>query len=90
MPSRSRSRSRSKVRIPIHFSGVLGKYGYSDIKHKSTRARHSALAKAVKSLGPTDVIRRLNAIATLQKNTQPSLSRKMRSDQRWISKHTLQ
>jgi hypothetical protein len=86
MPSRSRSRSR--VRIPIHFSGVLSKFGYSDIKHMSTQGRHLALAKAVKSLGSMDVIRRLNAIATLQKNTHPSLSRKMRADQRWVSKHT--
>lgn len=74
--------------IPPLASGVLRKFGYTHIKHKSATERHWALAHAVKSLGPVDVIRRLNAIAVLQKNTHPSLSQKLRADQRWISKHT--
>jgi len=87
LPMSSRSRSRkSPVKIPIRRIDALGSFGYHDIKHKSALARHRALNAAVRSKGALDVIRRLSALATVTKNTQPTLSRKIRADQRYVSR----
>lgn len=83
---RSRSRSRSRVRIPISQPGALSHYGYFDVKHMSANARHRALAKAIRAKGAVEVIRRLNALSIFQKRLNPSLSAKIRADQRWASK----
>jgi len=81
-----RSRSRSPVKIPIRKIDALGSFGYHDVKHKSALARHRALNAAVRSKGALEVIRRLSALATVTKNTQPTLSKKIRADQRYVSK----
>lgn len=65
---------------------MLGRYGYYDVKNMSALARHRALSAAIRAKGSLEVIRRLNALATLQKNTHPTLSKKIRADQRWASK----
>ena len=89
MPSRRKSRSRrsrSKVRIPISQPGALTKFGYYDVKHMSVDARHRALRKAMKSKGAKEVSHRLSTLATFQKNANPTLSRKIRADQRYVSR----
>lgn len=63
----------------------LGKYGYS--LKKVQERRHSALKKAAKKNGYSWAIRRLNAIATLFKNTEPKLSHKAIRDIKFMQKH---
>lgn len=65
--------------------GRLSKYGYDEIENKSDISRHMALRKAMQSgEKPLSVSRRLNALATLTKNTNPKLSRTFKEDSEWI------
>jgi hypothetical protein len=64
--------------------GTLSKFGYS--LDKKAEVRRKALDKAVKEIGYLPVIRKLNAVAILQKNTNPVNSRKFRYDKDWVSK----
>jgi len=64
--------------------GTLSKHGYSlDLKAAD---RRKALDKAVKAEGHLPVIRKLNALYILQKNTNPVNSRKFKYDQQWVSR----
>ena len=73
---RSRSskvlRSRSNRVIPKLKKGTLTKHGYST-KEKAG-IRHAALHKAVNAYGYSTVIKKLNAVRTLTKNTNPKNS----------------
>lgn len=65
--------------------GRLSKYGYDDVEERSDLSRHTALKKAFQSgEKPLSVSRRLNALATLTKNTNPKLSRTFKEDSEWI------
>lgn len=67
--------------------GRLGKYGYDDVAERSDLARHTALKAAVEAgEKPLSVSRRLNALATLTKNTNPKLSKKFKQDSEWIKR----
>lgn len=77
------SRSRRPVRIKISKDGALSSLGYSS--NNSERSRHIALNKAIKDYGYISVIRKLNALAVLNKNKNPRLSKIFRDDQRWVS-----
>lgn len=55
-----------KVNIIIKNEGSLTSLGYGS--EKTQRARHSALNKAIKQYGLETVIRKINAIAVLNKN----------------------
>lgn len=68
--------------IPKLRSGTLSRHGYSS--KDPTQQRHEALSKAVKAEGATVVIRKLNVVATLQKNTNPKLSKEMKADSAWV------
>ena len=72
----------SKVRIPIKHKGALSDFGYSS--KLPSEERHKALKKAVKEYGHTDVARRLTAVSTLQKNTNPTASKKFKADEHWV------
>jgi hypothetical protein len=80
--SKRSSKRRSKNVIPPLAKGTLGKYGYS--AKISTVKRRAALAKAVKAYGRNTVIRKLNAVKTLQKNKNPKVSSIFSSDMKWI------
>jgi hypothetical protein len=82
--SRRVTRSKSKVRIPIR-RGTLSKYGYKS--SKLAKVRRSSLKKAVKHEGYLPVFRKLIALSTLQKNRNPLLSKKFRSDARYVKSH---
>jgi hypothetical protein len=94
--SRTRKRSRtSKVRIPISRSGELGKYGYKNILKTPEKKRREALMKFVKSVGKDTqaqiakagkIIQKLNALAIVQKNRQPEFARRVRRDQKFMSR----
>jgi|UniRef100_A0A6C0D054 hypothetical protein len=63
---RSRRIKPLKV-IPILRSGSLGKYGYA--VHETERSRHIALKKALRKYGFSSVIKKLNTVRILSKNT---------------------
>ena len=66
-------------------SGELKKYGYS-LKSKATR-RHSALKKSVKAYGRGTLIKKLNALRVLHKNTHPVYSHKAHNDVKYVQKN---
>jgi hypothetical protein len=70
--------------IRILTKGALSKFGYhlSDSKKK----RHDALKKAVKEYGAGSVIKKLNAVRTLTKNTAPKNSERYGRDIRFVQK----
>lgn len=58
--------------------------GYST--KKSALSRHRALNKSVKKYGALKTFRKLNAVATLNKNRAPGVSKIMLRDRNWIRK----
>lgn len=57
-------------------------YSYKD----STDKRHSALSKAVGLYGRLSTLRKLNAVAVLNKTVAPTRANTYRTDRNWISK----
>ncbi len=66
-------------------SGELKKYGYS-LKSKADR-RHLALKRSVKAYGRGTLIKKLNALRVLHKNTHPVYSHKAHNDVKYVQKH---
>lgn len=76
--------------------GKLGKYGYKDVKKLTTKERHAALDRAVRGISrqpgknkydaALSIFRKLNALATLNKNTNPTLAAKFRADRNYVGK----
>jgi hypothetical protein len=64
--------------------GDLSKRGYSVSKGKT--ARHKALRKTVRALGPLTTFRKLNAVATYTKRTSKGKSKTFKADRNWIKK----
>ena len=71
--------------IHISHKGSLREFGYSVLSN--TETRHKALKSAVRVFGSTEVQRKLRAVETLTKNTQPINSQRYRADIQWISKN---
>lgn len=69
---------------PIH-SGELTKYGYS-LKSMAPK-RHTALKRSVKAYGKGTLIKKLNALRVLHKNTNPVYSNKAHNDVKYVQKH---
>ncbi len=65
--------------------GTLTKFGYSTNLNKEQRL--SKLKKAVKSLGYSTVIKKLNVVRILNKNTNPVVSSKFYEDIKQLKKH---
>ena len=85
MASKKTSKRNSPVRIKVRKEGALGKYGYHS--SDSAEVRHRALRKASRGSTPVEIVRRLNAIAVLNKNRKPRLAAKFRADMHWIQKN---
>ena len=64
--------------------GSLTDLGYSSSDWASTR--RAALSKAIGKYGRLSTFRKLNAVATLTKNTSPSKSAIFKADRDWIKK----
>ena len=77
---------RSKKLIGPLRKGLLGRYGYGNVKDMTLRARKAALARAVKELGRLHVEKALIAAATYTKRTSPVSSRRFRANERWVSR----
>lgn len=80
----SRKSRKSKVIIPIAKEGSLDKFGYYDLKQKNATQRRIALKRALKNVKPLSVYRRIIALATLHKNTDPKLHVSLLADADWI------
>lgn len=62
----------------------LKNLGYST--SKSAVSRHRALNKSVKKYGALKTFRKLNAVATLNKNRAPSVSKVFLRDREWVKR----
>ena len=82
--SRKQSKSKSRVRIGPLRKGTLRKHGYST--SRTVASRHNALSKAVRSEGALPIFRKLNAVATLNKNRSPATSKKFLADRNWVKR----
>lgn len=71
--------------IPIIEKGSLSKHGYST--KKSEVARRRALKKAIKEYGALSVYRKLKAMETLRKRTQPKAREVFASDAEWTRRN---
>ena len=78
---RARGKSPKAILPPLK-KGTLRNFGYGS--DKSPSLRRASLRRASKSLGRNRVIRKLNAVAVLTKNTAPKKSRIFRADMRWV------
>jgi hypothetical protein len=78
---------------PGHGEPLIGKLKKGDLTEvgyahtHSASSRHESLAKAVAKFGRLSTLRKLNAIATLTKNTAPSRSMTYRTDRNYVIKH---
>lgn len=64
--------------------GGLSRYGY--MTSASMADRHLALSRAIsRGVPKLTLSRRLGALATLLKRTNPRLSRSLRKNQRWVA-----
>lgn len=101
MPSKTKKSSKGArklnqtIRIPISRSSELSKYGYKNIRKTSEKKRRESLVRFITSVGDDKekqikkagkVIQKLNALAIVQKNRQPEFSRRVRRDQKYVSK----
>jgi hypothetical protein len=64
--------------------GDLTSKGYSS--KDSASVRHAAIAKAVGAYGRLSTLRKLNAIAVLNKNTSPARAKTFKTDRNWVKK----
>ncbi len=73
---------KGPVILPKLQQGTLTQFGYSS--KNSDIKRHNSLKKAVAKYTKSAVIHKLNAITTLNKNTNPTLSGVYKSDMAWV------
>ena len=76
-------KTRKNVIGPLK-KGELKECGYAT--KKTMKHRRKSLKCAVKKYGALTTFRKLNAIAILNKNRSPDLSKKMIKDRNWIKK----
>lgn len=67
--------------------GTLTQFGYS--LEQTAAVRRQSVKKAVKKYGALAIFRKLNAVATLQKNSSPENSKKFKADATWLKKEYL-
>lgn len=84
-----RMRKSKNVKTRKNVIGPLKKdelknLGYSTFK--SALSRHRALNKSVKKYGALKTFRKLNAVATLNKNRAPSVSKVFLRDREWVKR----
>jgi hypothetical protein len=76
-------RTRRNVIGPLK-TGELKSKGYSTTG--SLKQRHAALKKAVRSYGRLSTLRKLNAVAVLNKRRAPGRSKTFKADRNWVKK----
>jgi hypothetical protein len=74
---------------PANIIGPLKKGSLTDLGYSaadSMATRHASLSKAVGKYGRLSTYRKLNAVATLTKNTAPTKAAVFKADRDWIKK----
>lgn len=77
---RSRRSRKSKVRISIDKDTAIVGYKFNE----ALSTRRAALRRAVGKLGRNTLIRRLNALSIVHKNTNPAYSAKAKADMHYV------
>ena len=80
-PSRKSRRPIGSISLK---KGTLSQFGYSSFDTITNRRK--ALGKAVRKLGYGTVVKKVNVVAILNKNRNPTVSRKMNADKNWLVK----
>jgi hypothetical protein len=70
--------------LPKLKPGMLGQFGYHDVKNLTLKERHAALTKSVQNAGYATTIRRLNAVANYDKLSDPVAHKIFRADMNWV------
>lgn len=68
--------------------GELSEFGYT-LSDRLVGDRRHPLKKAIKKYGALSIMRKLNAVSILLKNTSPTKSARAKSDSKWISREYL-
>lgn len=76
--------SKTRIKIKHDEKHSLHTFGYSS-KLKAADRREK-LGKAVKKKGYLPIMRRVNAIAIVNRNRNPTASKKFRADVEWLKK----
>jgi hypothetical protein len=89
-------------RIPVDMSKEdedLGVYGYKDVVDKKAESRHSILRKAISMIAEekkiekhdaaVKVMRRLNVLYILNRNTHKTLALLLERDRNWVGRNYL-
>lgn len=74
------SSAARSVMIKLDNRGVLGSFGYKDVKKLSIAARRAALHRAAKQLGWAYIVRRLNVLYIFNKRRHPDTAALFRAD----------
>ena len=78
-----KNKTHHKCNILFHLEkGTLTKFGYS--MKKSQQSRHKSLKKAIKSVKPLSIYRKLNALYVLNKNRHPNNAKVFKDDAEWL------
>jgi hypothetical protein len=83
------AKAAKAAKAPIGIIGPLKKGSLTDLGYKSedvVSTRHASLSKAIGKYGRLSTFRKLNAVATLLKNTAPSKSAIFKADRDWVKK----
>ena len=73
------------VHIPMKHPGLLGAFGYHDVKDLTVAKRRAALRRAAKSLGWLYLIRKLNALYVFNKKRHVALAARFEQDRQYAS-----
>jgi len=83
-------------RLPVVEDLDLSSYGYTDLHNLTVKERHDALEKAIKAFSSKSehdaavkIMRRLNYLFVLTRNSQPKLGKILEADRNWIGKKYL-
>ena len=77
------------TKAPTNIIGPLKKGSLTDLGYSasdSSATRHASLSKAVGKYGRLSTYRKLNAVATLTKNTAPAKAAVFKADRDWVKK----
>ena len=86
LPGKTSDRYKDGKGIGPLKKGELGKHGYHKVKELGIRKRRKALRGAVEEFTALTIFKKLGAIRTYSKNTNPEVSRIYLEDQRWVRK----
>lgn len=73
------------VRIVLKHPGILGEFGYHDVRHLSEAKRRAALRRAARALGWLYLIRKLNVLFVFNKHKHPDLAELFKTDREYAS-----